>query len=96
MVVRAAADGVAPMALVGQGLVLGVASTAVPYLLDQVVLRRVGQARFAILLALLPVTAAVIGLVVLAQVPRPLEAVGIAAVALAVALRTVDDDIPPG
>lgn len=95
-VVRAAADGVALPALVGQGLVLGVASTAVPYLLDQVVLRRVGQARFAILLALLPVTAAVIGLVVLAQVPRPLEAVGIAAVALAVALRTVDDDIPPG
>ncbi|MEO9327294.1 EamA family transporter [Gordonia aurantiaca] len=96
-VVAAAADGLSVFALMGQGLILGVASTAVPYALDQVVLRRVGQARFAILLALLPVTAAVIGLIVLSQVPRPLEAAGIVAVALAVALRTVDEDgIPPG
>ncbi|GAC52934.1 hypothetical protein GOAMI_15_01240 [Gordonia amicalis NBRC 100051 = JCM 11271] len=100
---EAVRDGASAAALLGQGLVLGVASTAIPYALDQVVLRRVGRARFAILLALLPVTAAVIGLIVLGQVPRPLEAVGIVAVALAVAVRSVDpaersmntDEIPP-
>ncbi|WP_016699390.1 EamA family transporter [Actinoalloteichus spitiensis] len=70
---------------------VGVLSTLVPYLLDQIVLRRVGQARFALLLALLPVTATVTGLVVLAQVPAPLEAVGILCVVAAVALRTRDD-----
>ena len=97
--------GAALPVVLAQGLLLGIASTAVPYALDQIVLRRVGQARFAILLALLPVTASVIGLLALAQVPRPLEAVGIALVAVAVAVRSVDDDnrsddreaeIPPG
>ena len=36
---------------------VGVLSSVVPYVLDQIVLRRVGQARFAVLLALLPATA---------------------------------------
>jgi inner membrane transporter RhtA len=74
-------------ALLGSALALGVLSSVVPYVLDQVVLRRVGRARFALLLALLPLTATVVGLVGLAQVPAPLEAVGIAAVVVGVALR---------
>lgn len=65
---------------------VGVLSTALPYALDQVVLRRVGQARFALLLALLPAVASVVGLLVLGQLPHPLETAGIATVALAVAL----------
>jgi inner membrane transporter RhtA len=62
--------------------------------LDQVVLRRVGRARFAVLLALLPATATIVGLVALAQVPGPAEAAGIAAVVGAVALRSRDGDPP--
>lgn len=78
------------------GLGVGVLSSVVPYVLDQVVLRRVGQARFAVLLALLPATATVVGLLALSQVPGVLEAVGIAAVVVAVALRSRDgDDHPP-
>jgi inner membrane transporter RhtA len=82
-----------PLVLV-LGLGVGVLSSAVPYVLDQVVLRRVGQARFAVLLALLPATATVVGLVGLAQVPGVAEAVGIAAVILAVALRSREGDEP--
>jgi inner membrane transporter RhtA len=78
--------------VLGLGLGVGVLSSAVPYALDQVVLRRVGQARFAVLLALLPATATVVGLVGLAQVPGVAEAVGIAAVILAVALRSREGD----
>jgi inner membrane transporter RhtA len=74
------------------GLGVGVLSSAVPYVLDQIVLRRVGRARFAVLLALLPVTATVVGLIVLRQVPGVLEAVGTAAVIVAVALRSRDGD----
>jgi len=70
------------------GVGVGVASTVVPYVLDQVVLRRLGQAAFALLLALLPVTATVIGLVVLRQVPSPPEALGILAVVLGLTLRS--------
>jgi inner membrane transporter RhtA len=70
------------------GVGVGVLSTVVPYVLDQVVLRRTGQAAFALLLALLPVTATVIGLVVLRQVPSLPEAVGILAVVGGLALRS--------
>ncbi|MGD9531078.1 EamA family transporter [Pseudonocardia sp.] len=74
---------------------VGVLSSVVPYVLDQIVLRRVGQARFAVMLALLPATATVIGLVALGQVPGALEAAGIAAVVAAVALRSRDGDVHP-
>jgi len=77
------------------GLGVGVLSSVVPYALDQVVLRRVGRARFAVLLALLPATATVVGLLALAQVPTPGEALGIAAVVGAVALRSRDGDPQP-
>ena len=66
---------------------LGVLSTAVPYALDQVVLRSVGPARFAVLLALLPVTAAVVGFIALRQVPAPTELLGILAVAGAILVQ---------
>jgi inner membrane transporter RhtA len=77
------------------GLGVGVLSSVVPYALDQVVLRRVGRARFAVLLALLPATATVVGLLALAQVPTSGEALGIAAVIGAVALRSRDGDPEP-
>ncbi|MEV7095512.1 EamA family transporter [Amycolatopsis sp. NPDC051045] len=70
------------------GIGVGVLSTVVPYALDQVVLRRVGQARFATLLALLPVTAGVMGFALLGQVPSLPEAVGTLAVVAGVALRS--------
>jgi inner membrane transporter RhtA len=76
------------------GIGVGVLSSVLPYALDQVVLRRVGRARFAVLLALLPVTATVVGLLVLAQRPTAAEAVAVAAVVLAVALRSGAGDEP--
>jgi inner membrane transporter RhtA len=82
--------------LLGSALALGVLSSVVPYVLDQVVLRRLGRARFALLLALLPLTATVVGLVGLAQIPAPPEAVGIAAVVGGVALRREPADAAPG
>jgi inner membrane transporter RhtA len=68
------------------GLGIGVLSTAVPYALDQVVLIRVGRARFALLLALLPATAAVVGAVLLHQVPAVAEVAGTALVMAALAI----------
>lgn len=64
--------------------VIGVLSSAVPYVLDQIVLTRIGRARFALLLALLPVTAAVVGAVTLRQAPSPAEVLGIGAVVVAI------------
>lgn len=78
------------------GVGVGVLATVVPYVLDQVVLRRLGQASFALLLSLLPVTATLIGLVVLRQVPSVPEALGIAAVVVGLTLRTREPQPNPG
>ncbi len=65
------------------GMGVGVLSSVIPYALDQPVLATIGRARFALLLALLPTTAAVVGAAVLAQYPTPVELAGIALVMLA-------------
>ena len=69
-------------------LAVGVASSVVPYGLEQVAMRRLARARFALLLALLPATATVVGAIVLAQVPGLLEGAGIALVVVAASLRS--------
>ncbi len=81
--------------LLGLAAGIGVLSTVVPYALDQVVLRRIGHARFALLLALLPVSAAVMGFVVLHQVPALVEALGILAVVGGFTIRGREPTEPP-
>ena len=71
-------------------LAVGILSSAVPYALEQVAMRRLPRARFALLLALLPATAAIVGALILGQVPTPVEAAGIALVVAASLLRTHD------
>ena len=58
------------------GLSVGVFSNAVGYSIDQHVLRRVPVRRFAVLLALLPVTAMLVGFVALDQHPSVIDLVG--------------------
>jgi inner membrane transporter RhtA len=65
-----------PAVLFG-GLLVGLLSSAIPYGIDQTVLRTISVRRFAVLQALLPVVATLIGYVALGQHPSALEAVGI-------------------
>lgn len=74
------------LGLVGAAAAVGVLSSAVPYVLDQIVLTRIDRGRFALMLSLLPATAVIVGAVTLAQIPAPLELVGIALVIAAIAL----------
>jgi inner membrane transporter RhtA len=69
-------------------LLVGVASSVLPYALEQIAMRRLPRARFALLLALLPATAAIVGAAVLGQVPGVVEACGIALVVGAASLRS--------
>ncbi|MDQ3825846.1 MAG: EamA family transporter, partial [Actinomycetota bacterium] len=46
---------------------VGLLSTVLPYALDQIVLRRIDRSQFAVLLALLPAAASVVGFLVLRQ-----------------------------
>ena len=75
---------------------VAVCSSVIPYGIEQVVLRRVRAATFAVLLALLPVCSAVVGVVVLRQVPNAAEVVGMLLVCGAIALTGRPDEAPPG
>jgi inner membrane transporter RhtA len=66
---------------------VGILSTVIPYGIDQHVLRRVERGTFALLLALLPATATVVGLVALRQTPAWFEAAGIALVVAGLAVQ---------
>lgn len=67
---------------------VGVLSSVIPYGLDQRILARMTPGHFALLLCLLPVTATLMGALVLRQIPTPPEAAGIGLVIAAVALRS--------
>jgi inner membrane transporter RhtA len=69
------------------GIGVGICSTVIPYAADQVAMARLPRATYALLLSLLPVTAALCGLVVLRQVPGHQEVVGIVLVVAGVALH---------
>lgn len=73
--------------LIGLAVGLGVLSAAIPYSLDQAVLRLAGPAYFAILQAILPLVAAIVGAFALHQWLSWQECFGIACVILAVMLR---------
>lgn len=67
------------------GLGVGVCSSVIPYVTDQMVMARVPRATFALMLTVLPASATVIGVLVLRQVPTVPELIGIGLVAAGVA-----------
>jgi inner membrane transporter RhtA len=73
------------------GLGVGLSSSVIPYVADQLAMRRLPRASYALLVAILPATAAIIGAVVLGQVPSPAEAAGIALVIAGVAVHRAPD-----
>ncbi len=73
--------------LLAAAIGVGVSSSVVPYVCDQLAMRRLPRATYALMVSLLPATATVVGIVVLAQVPSALEATGVALVIAGVAVH---------
>ena len=69
------------------GIGVGICSSVIPYVCDQLAMARLPQATFALLLSLLPASATIIGVVVLRQIPSIIEIAGILLVAGGVALH---------
>ena len=59
----------------------------IPYITDQLAMVRLSRATYSLMLSLLPATATVVGIVVLAQIPSAAELAGVALVAFAVAVH---------
>lgn len=68
-------------------LAVGILSNAIGYGIDQKILRRIPVRRFSVLLALLPVTAMVIGFIALDQSPSVVDLIGITLVLTGVAVQ---------
>jgi inner membrane transporter RhtA len=66
---------------------VGITSSVIPYVTDQLAMARLPRATFALLLSILPATATAIGFLVLKQVPTIPEMIGIGLVIVGVALH---------
>src|SRR4051794_34079919 len=82
-----------PLALLA-GAGVGISSSVIPYALDQLAMARLERATYALLVSLLPATAAVIGVIVLGQVPSATEAAGVMLVIGGVALHRAPEPAP--
>jgi len=75
-----------PVALLA-GAGVGISSSVIPYVCDQLAMARLSRAAYALMVSLLPATATVIGIVVLGQVPTWVEITGVTLVVVGVALH---------
>lgn len=85
--IRSALAAFTDPVLLAAAVGVGVSSSVIPYVCDQLAMSRLPRATFALLLSLLPATATAIGFLVLGQVPTTAELVGIALVIGGVALH---------
>jgi inner membrane transporter RhtA len=69
------------------GVGVGICSSVIPYVCDQLAMARLPRSTFALLLSLLPASAALIGVAVLRQIPTVAEWMGILLVMAGVALH---------
>ncbi|MFD1935527.1 DMT family transporter [Nonomuraea mangrovi] len=69
------------------GIGVGICSSVIPYVCDQLAMARMARSTYALLVALLPATATMIGIVVLRQLPSLAELAGVGLVVLSVALH---------
>ncbi len=76
------------------GFGVGVCSSVIPYVCDQLAMARLPRATFALLLSLLPASAAIIGIVVLHQIPTLIEVAGVLLVAGGVAVHKEAEEQP--
>jgi inner membrane transporter RhtA len=77
-------------ALILAGVGVGVSSSVIPYVCDQLAMARLPRATFALMLTLLPAMALIIGAIVLAQLPTSVELAGITLVAAGVGIHQPD------
>ena len=74
-------------AAIAANIGVGVTSSVIPYVYDQLAMRKLARATYALMVSLLPATATVIGIVVLAQIPTWIEVLGVGLVVAGVAVH---------
>jgi len=93
---REASVAFAAPTLLLAGIGVGVSSSVIPYVCDQLAMRRLPRNSYALMLAILPATATLIGALVLAQIPTLRDLAGIGCVMLGVAIHQQQTEEEPG
>jgi inner membrane transporter RhtA len=82
-----------PVAILA-GIGVGISSSVIPYVCDQLAMERLPRATYALMVSLLPATAAVIGVGVLGQIPTAADVAGVGLVVVGVALHRAPETAP--
>jgi inner membrane transporter RhtA len=82
-----------PVAIIA-GVGVGISSSVIPYVFDQLAMARLPRATYALFVALLPATATAIGVIVLRQLPSLVDVAGIALVMIGVASAGAGPETP--
>jgi inner membrane transporter RhtA len=85
--IRQAAPALVNPSLLGAAIGVGISSSVIPYVCDQLAMARLPRATFALMLSLLPATATAVGVIVLHQIPTVIELAGVALVVAGVAIH---------
>ena len=91
--IQNAASAFASPALVLAGIGVGICSSVIPYVCDQLAMIRLTRSAYALSLALLPAITTIIGATVLRQIPTLTEIIGIALVMLSMTLRQTSEAV---
>jgi inner membrane transporter RhtA len=73
------------------GVGVGISSSVIPYVTDQLAMARLSRAAYSLMVALLPATAVVVGVIVLAQLPTAGELLAVGLVIAGVAVHRDGD-----
>jgi inner membrane transporter RhtA len=87
----AAAHAFTDPVAIGAGVAVGVASSVIPYVCDQLAMARLRRATYSLMVSLLPATATVIGVIVLAQLPTAQDLIGVSLIVAAVGVHRERD-----
>lgn len=90
-----AADAFTDPIALAAGIGVGISSSVIPYVFDQLAMTRLPRSTYALFVALLPATAVVVGIIVLTQIPTRVEIAAIALVISGVALHQGPQPVPP-
>ncbi len=82
-----AAPALGDLTALAAGIGVGVSSSVIPYVCDQLAMKQLPRATYALMVSLLPATATVIGVIVLTQIPTAPEVAGVILVIIGVALH---------
>lgn len=73
--------------LILAGIGVGICSSVIPYMCDQIAMSRLPREKFALLLSLLPAVAVIIAAIVLAQIPTSKDLIGVFLVMVGIAVH---------